>query len=727
LIPFLLFFSIAILAQEKKEPIRATDLLKIKQLRGVTVSKDGKQVAYVIRSIEPAEKSDSKKDPEKSATEIPKYEYRNQLYVASLDGTEAPRQLTFSKEGAAEPVWDPDGKQIAFVRTVDDKSQIFVLPLTGGEAWQLTKMKNGASSPRWSPDGKQILFASEIPQYEIAGKENAVLEWPAEKPNRKPGDVANWKDPDLKKPKADPDGNLQEIREWLARNEVEQNPRVLNRLRFLGEMDLEPVMSYTHFYTVDVRREAEPRAITKGFYSFDGGEWMPDGKSILLSGFVDKSQHPDRVLDSDLYIVNADGSGLKRLLDFKGFAVFAPLPAPDGSLIAFAATELEDPGYALTAIGVVRPDGAEAVLITDPKTIDVGQYEWSTDNKQIYFTAPTMGAVPLYRVASTGGEPQRLTGMDSGVDTFDLSAQGIAYVKTEVANPYELYAANLDAGSPKQLSSHNSEWLKSKLISFPEPRKLTREDGWVIEYWIMKPSQFEAGKKYPLLVEMHGGPSAMWGPGEDTTWHEFQMFCSYGYGIVYSNPRGSGGYGKEFQRANFQNWGEGPAGDVLAAATEAAKEPWVDDDKQVLTGGSYAGYLTAWIVGHDQRFKAAVAQRGVYDLNTFFGEANAWRLVPYHHGGYPWQAEFEKVLQRESPITYVDNIKTPLMIKHGDNDLRAGVIQSEMLYKSLKVLGRPVEYVRYPKASHELSRSGDPTQRIDRLLRFYEFFERHIH
>jgi dipeptidyl aminopeptidase/acylaminoacyl peptidase len=236
---------------------------------------------------------------------------------------------------------------------------------------------------------------------------------------------------------------------------------------------------------------------------------------------------------------------------------------------------------------------------------------------------------------------------------------------------------------------------------------------------------------------------AMWGPGEATMWHEFQFLAAQGFGIVYANPRGSGGYGHAFKKLNYQDWGEGPAGDVLAAASEAADdERWVDEDRQVVTGGSYAGYLTAWIVAQDDRFKAAVAQRGVYDLTTFLGEGNAWRLVPSHFGGYPWgprdamgdlgaepglsaDAALE-LLRRNSPLTYVDRIRTPLLIMHADDDLRTGVIQSEMLYKSLKILGRPVEYVRYPDAGHDLSRTGDPTQRMDRVLRIYEFLARYV-
>jgi dipeptidyl aminopeptidase/acylaminoacyl peptidase len=179
-------------------------------------------------------------------------------------------------------------------------------------------------------------------------------------------------------------------------------------------------------------------------------------------------------------------------------------------------------------------------------------------------------------------------------------------------------------------------------------------------------------------------------------------------------------------RANINNWGNGPARDVLTALEKAASEGYIDTNRLAVTGGSYAGYLVSWIIGHDQRFKAACSQRGVYDLTTFMGEGNAWRLVPNYFNGYPFQQEIKKVLDRESPLTYVENIRTPLIIFHGENDLRTGVIQSEMFYRSLKVLGRPVEYVRHPGASHEITRSGNNRQRMDQMLRTLEFFERYI-
>ncbi|MFG0314455.1 MAG: alpha/beta hydrolase family protein, partial [Phycisphaerales bacterium] len=289
-------------------------------------------------------------------------------------------------------------------------------------------------------------------------------------------------------------------------------------------------------------------------------------------------------------------------------------------------------------------------------------------------------------------------------------------------------------------------WTAERVLSMPVEHWIER-DGTRVQYWVMAPIEASSGSAPPpsdsqtrltpppsgrgrmqskTVLAIHGGPAAMWGPGELSMWHEFQLLCAWGYGVVYSNPRGSGGYGYDFQRANQQDWGHGPAGDVLACLDDAmARYAWIDEDRLVVTGGSYAGYLTAWIVAHDHRFKAGLAQRGVYDLTTFFGEGNAWRLVPWAMGGYPWE-EARAVLERESPFTYVDQIETPLLIMHASQDLRTGVSQSEMLYRALKVLERPVEYVRYPGAGHDLSRSGDPKQRMDRLLRIVEWFERFV-
>jgi dipeptidyl aminopeptidase/acylaminoacyl peptidase len=290
-----------------------------------------------------------------------------------------------------------------------------------------------------------------------------------------------------------------------------------------------------------------------------------------------------------------------------------------------------------------------------------------------------------------------------------------------------LFISDLNLKNQKPVTTLNTSWLKDKQISYPEKFTFKNDQGMNIEYWVMKPVGFAAGKQYPVVLNIHGGPSAMWGPGESSMWHEFQYWCGKGYGLVYCNPRGSGGYGQEFLRANIKDWGKGPADDVLKALDAAASQGWIDTSRMVVTGGSYAGYLVAWIIGHDHRFKAACSQRGVYDLKTFFGEGNAWRLVPGYFGGYPWEPATRDILERESPINYVQQVRTPLIIFHGEQDLRTGVIQSEQFYKSLKVMGKTVEYVRHPGATHEITRSGNNRQRIDQMLRTWEFFERFIH
>jgi dipeptidyl aminopeptidase/acylaminoacyl peptidase len=349
----------------------------------------------------------------------------------------------------------------------------------------------------------------------------------------------------------------------------------------------------------------------------------------------------------------------------------------------------------------------------------------NTTNEALYFTAPANGDVPLYRLNPKTGTIDKLTGLDRGITAFAADRNRLVYATTSVQDPSALEMSSVTGQNAQVLEQPNAGWLAGKSLSSPEKHVYTNSKGQPIDYWIMKPAGFQAGKTYPLVLNMHGGPTAMWGPGESSMWHELQYLCAQGYGVVYANPRGSGGYGQAFQRANVRDWGTGPAEDVLAAATAAARESWVDTTRQVITGGSYAGYLTAWIVAHDNRFKAAFAQRGVYDLTTFMGEGNAYNLVP-NYFGYPWEAGAKTVLDANSPYSFVQNIKTPLLIKHGENDLRTGIIQSEMMYKSLKILNRPVEYVRMPGATHELSRSGNVRQRIDRMLRIYEFFERFV-
>jgi dipeptidyl aminopeptidase/acylaminoacyl peptidase len=596
------------------------------------------------------------------------------------------------------------------------------MPLDGGEAYQLTDLKYGASNPQWSPDGSKILFTvnvtlSELLKDSLINPSKKLPSWSFEKAGFKNNDFLKSN----KKIKANPDGNLDEIRAYLEKDIEDKKAKVFSRLNFQGESTTEPEMKFNLLFTIEAKEGAKPVQVTKNFRSFNNPVWSADSKKIYAVCGLDSMQHPDRELNTAILRMNADGSELRQLVGEKGISYNNPTLSPDGKMMVFTTSKVEWLGF--NQIMISSADGSNKTPITFDRAAN--NFEWSDDSKYVYFSANSNGAIPMYRLDVQSKKVDRLSDFESGISSFDIGKDRIVYSKTEVKNPSELYSTDLTMRNPVKLSSHNDNFLKNKALSFPEKRTYANSKGQMVEYWIMKPSNFEAGKAYPLLLNMHGGPTAMWGPGESSMWHEFQYFCSQGYGIVYANPRGSGGYGKEFQFSNYQDWGTGPTEDVLAAASDAAKESWVDTSRQVITGGSYAGYLTAWIVSHDNRFKAAFAQRGVYDLTTFMGEGNAWRLTP-NYFGYPWDPKSKEILNRESPYSYVDKIKTPLLIKHGENDLRTGVIQSEMMYKSLKILGKEVEYVRMPGGTHELSRTGNVRQKIDRMLRIYEFFERYI-
>ena len=711
-LPVLFFLAVVNFswAQTGKEPVKVTDMLKIKSAAAVTLCRDGSKAAFTVTVIEPD--ADNKWE----------YKYVSQIWVSRTDGSQA-HQLT-GKESASQPAFSPDGKQLAFVRVVDAKPQIFVIALEGGEAMQLTRFKYGAAAPRWSPDGKELIFSSSLLLKELLGDSmlnpsHAIPRWPMEKPG-----FANNEQLQPANARPDPDGSIEEIRAYLDNNATDKKAKVVTRLDLQDETDVSTDLRFNHFFVMAVQPGAKPIELTHGFYSFNSAEFMPDGKQVLLSGDVDSSQHADRSLENEIFLVNKDGTGLKKILGEEGSSFSAPTVSPSGKWLAFQFNKL---GFiTVPSLAIIPINGTAADIINLPFDRTKTGYRWSKDEKFIYFTAASNGGQPLYRAEVKTKQTVQLTDVNSGIISFDVVEDKLVFVKTAPTDPYELYLGDAGAKNPVRLTTLNADWLQSKQLSLPEKKTFTNSKGEVIEYWIMKPGNYQAGKKFPLLLNIHGGPSAMWGPGETSMWHEFQFWCSKGYGVLYCNPRGSGGYGIDFLGANLNDWGTGPTSDVLTALDKAVAEGWADTSKLAVTGGSYAGYLVAWIIAHDHRFKAACSQRGVYDLATFFGEGNAWRLVPNFFGGYPWEAAARANLQRESPINYVQNITTPYIIFHGENDRRTGFVQSEMLYRSLKVLGRPVEYVRHPGGTHELTRSGNNRQRIDQLLRTWEFFSRWI-
>ncbi len=734
-------------AEAPSRAITAADLLRIRTIPALDLAPDGSRAVFAVRSIHP--------EAPAAAADSPKPKYRTHLWLLDLaDEAAEPRPLTSGDRSDSQPAISPDGRMLAFVRTPAPegeskdrpKPQVWLMPLDGpGEARQATALEHGASAPRWRPDSGALLVSSNIPWSKIDG----APEFDLERPGREwrdfdhppvtppaPGDAGDGDSAD--KIDARPHGDARAIRNWLEQNAAKDSPAVYNRIDFQDELTIRGEATTTHLYlvTLDGDREPgpDPVLLHGGFRDANDPVFSPDGRFIYFSSTATGTKHPDRIIRTSIWRMNADGSDAREFLADPRMVINDPEISPDGALMAFAALQENDVIFGQRRLGVYD--------------LTTGAWRWATDewdshaesarfpgDGSLMFSSPTQGADVLMtadirtkRARGDAAQVRALTTGDMAIGAFDVAGNTIVAAASTPANPSELMVLKRGAdgrAERRTVTALNSEWLKDRDLAGVTEHWLERNDAAPVQYWVMKPANFDASRSYPVVLEMHGGPMAMWGPTEQTMWHEFQLLCARGYGIVYCNPRGSSGYGREFQAGNYQDWGAGPTSDVLGCLDAAlAANPWMDRERLFLTGGSYAGYLTAWIVAHDHRFKAAVAQRGVYDLVTFFGEGNAWRLVEWAFGGFPWQPEIRKILERESPFTHVENIRTPLLIIHSSNDLRTGVSQSEMLYRALKHLERPVEYARYPGAGHDLSRTGDPTQRMDRLLRIIEFFDR---
>lgn len=711
LTPLFLILGLSTFAQKDDGLIKVTDMTKIKSLSNLIASPDGKKIIYTVTNIVP--KVDNPLE----------YSYQREIQFFTTDGSIKSRKLTATgSEGSLQ--FSPDGTKIAFTRPVNGVSQIFLLDLVnGGEAYPITNSKKSIGSFKWSKDGKYFLFSSYTSFRDLL-KDTALNPgsqgptWNDERPG-----LANYYPTTRYKP--DANGSIEEVRAYLDQNATDKKATVLHKLNHLSETDISNAQGFSHIWLLEAVEGSKPVPLTKGFFNYGGAQFTPDSKSIIYTSSLDSTNHPERVMGNKVFIMDIATKSVKPYLSApdKGYQIISI--SPSGKKIIYAENSTNsfvkvNPTY------IANFDNPTQKPIKVNLDRSVGNVTWTKDENAFYFTTQSNGGIPLFKADAKSGKVDRLTSYDIGINDYVIVNNEFYWIETNAGNPYEIHKADINGKNSVRITDFNHSWIKDKKISLPEKFTFKNEIGLEVEYWVMKPTNYEPGKKYPLLLEIHGGPSAMWGPGAAGMWHEYQYFASKGYGIVYGNPRGSGGYGEKFLRGNVNDWGKGPASDVLTTVDKTIQQGWVDTSKLLITGGSYAGYLTSWIIAHDHRFKAACAQRGVYDLLTFFGEGNAWRLVPNYFGGYPWEEKSRDLLIKESPITYVANIQTPLIIFHGDNDRRTGFVQSEMLYKSLKVLNKPVEYVRHPNATHEITRTGDNRQRIDQMLRTWEFFERYI-
>ena len=312
------------------------------------------------------------------------------------------------------------------------------------------------------------------------------------------------------------------------------------------------------------------------------------------------------------------------------------------------------------------------------------------------------------------------TGMDVGPNG------GIAYVATTPTSPPELFWQAAGADAPVQLTEANTKFLEEVIVQETHEMRYTTEDGQEIQAWYILPVGYEEGTRYPLAFNIHGGPHVMWGPSARSMFHEWQTHAARGYAVFYANPRGADGYGEDFMRALHANWGRVAYDDLMAGIETFLEMGIVDANRMAVTGGSYGGYMTGWIVGQTDRFAAAVSQRGVYNLSSFYGTADIPFLITGEYDVHPWEDGAQKLLWEHSPVAYAPHVKTPILLIHSENDFRVPIEQAEQFFAFIRrATDTPIELLRYPRDGHELSRSGEPLHRVSRLTAMLEWFDRY--
>jgi dipeptidyl aminopeptidase/acylaminoacyl peptidase len=710
------------------KPITSESLLDLVFLDDVRVSPDGRCAVFVRQSI------DAQANP-------PNGSYKRTIWIKDLT-SDAPAQPFTGGTKDSAPRFSPDGARLGFVSGRSDKPQVFVLNLHGGEARSVAAHENGIGSFEWSPDGNRIAFTASLRADERQAedkKHNKTDKGDGEDTEDK-ADQADQAD------KADKGSVFQQAldkkREKEARDTAERlkfDPRTIRRFpyrtgtSFLGE-------AWTHLYVADVPAslgddvdtpEAKPLRVTDGEDSYGTPSWVADG-SALISTYTRELQGPRWYMYHDVVRIpiHKNGPGesdapartLERLTQ-PGHSCSAPRVSPNGQWIAYVRFQEDRPGHRNSVLSVMPATGGEPRPLTATLDRSVESYKWSDDSQHLYFTLQIDGNVNLWRVALTSGKIEQLTSLSHDVQAFDVDRDGrVAFIASTPQDPSALYVREVD-GVVRTLYKPNRKFLEAHDVAEVEEIQYL-SDGLNIQGWVIKPPNFEEGKKYPLALEIHGGPHVMWTPSFRSGWHEWQTLAHSGYVVFFCNPRGADGYGEEFTSGCWKDWGPGPMRDVLRGVDEVVQRGYIDPNRMVLTGGSYGGYLTAWIIGHDQRFKAACAQRGVYNLISMRGTTDIPLFNDFESGYTPW--EDVQGLWAQSPIAYAPNINTPLLIEHSEQDYRVPIEQGEQLFTALNLLGKTVEMIRWPREGHELSRSGEPRHRVERIQRMVDWFDKHI-
>jgi len=592
------------------------------------------------------------------------------------------RQFTAGPGKDSNPRWSPDGSRLLFLsggREAEKKNQLYVIDAEGGEAQLAADMENGVMNPLWAPNGRDILFTSRV--------------WEPEKPET---DVVVVK------------------RIWYKLNGVGM---------FAGKR--------AHLHTV--RPGRKPRQLTEGEFDVDAAAWSPDGKQIAVVTNLEEDADTSHV--RHIYLMPSKGGEMKRITE-ASHSIATLSWSPDGAEIAYIGNDFHARGATNDDIWVMPSRGGAPRSVTASFDRSIGRGigsdlrfptpspgpVWSRDGESLYFLTSEVPTANVYKVDKATGDVTRLTSGRS-VDGFSLSRDEsvLVYNAMKATHPCEIWVS--DAEGKRKATGFNDRLLRRLSIVEPEHYTWVSELGDDIDGWVMRPVGYTDGEKYPTILEIHGGPLGIYGDG---IYQEFQLLISAGYCVIYTNPRGSGGYGEEYGAALNGRHGTVDYRDIMDFTMDAVERfAFIDGDRLGVTGGSYGGYLTNWIITQTDVFKAAVACRSTCNRHSHHGYSD----IGYRHGesgnmGYPWRDE-DKLLG-QSPIRYAKNVKTPTLLIHSENDLRCTIQQAEEFFVALKELGVDTELVRFPGENHELSRSGKPRHREERLRHILRWFDKYL-
>ncbi|MFZ5828092.1 MAG: S9 family peptidase [Bacillota bacterium] len=661
----------------KERRLEAEDLFRLDLLTEATIAPDAGQICFVKEQI----------DREENA-------YRSHLYLIEAEGGEA-RRLTEGEHRDFAPTFSPDGGRIAFLSTRSGEVQLWIIPTEGGEPVQITRVEGVTGRPVWSPDGRRIALIISL------GPEGlTTVEEGEEREERQP-------------PRERYTGDVQRI---------DSLPFKLNGVGLLGD-------TYLQIAVVEAEPDSLPTVLTDAELDHTSPTWSPDGEWLAFAYTTTQMEEdvdPRRLLTGDIGLIPARGGEACKLTRSLGPAE-RPAFSPDGKLIAYLGHALQHGTYTQRSLWVVPVDGGEPVDLTaafdrpfgDLSIGDIMAFPgpeprpvWSPDGRHLFHLVSDSGMVHLVRVVVKSGEVQRLTTGRRVIYHFDFDreAKRAALCQSDPLTPGDLVLLTLEPGlEERRLTQLNRELLAELRLTAPQ-RYTFRSGEVTAEGWMLRPPGATGRDKTPAVLQVHGGPMVMYGY---RFFFEFHLLAAQGFTVVYTNPRGSMGYGQAFTAAIRGDWGRHDYHDVMAGIEAALKRGEIEPERVAIAGGSYGGYLVNWALGQTDRFCTGIAMRSIANLYSYFGTSDTGFTTVLEWGGPPWELP-GRYLER-SPITYVERVKAPLLLIHAELDQRVPLGQAEEFFSALKYLDREVVLRLYPGESHGFSRSGEPWHRLDRL------------